>query len=530
MESLTCDLFAPGMTPLHRAGLGGLVSTLRWIDKSLPDTERPPGQWTIDEHSVTLSWNEAGAKSFFDRLFNCAFQIQEGLIYLPGQYGEISPPLEVRAALHEGLLLSFYDHGPTSRGSEAAIESTYEVDDKPVSYRYLSLSWYKHQNTQGRGKGKDGSTLIVDSLTKPIGLTSALFPGAIQRHAAHSASQVAQSAELVLPLLFAPVGTMALKAGGKKVNDRGNRKFKPGAALLIPDLNTLSEVEYFLPTIIPRNARDCQIANVADAALQAEIRLRIRNLLDPETMSAFRCVWCCPTDWNSRLQPPSTVTEVRIEKRDSALDQFEIALSCLPPKLREKKEDSSSFWTRSHVRPMVAENLASGRPWYAGFTRLMTAKDETMRNPKPIRDFLKFERGGLHKMTEEIPWKHQGEKVIVRAVHEAMRRRFGQIASENEGNPVVMQKRWERERERQRLAFVGAKTVDALRHALADLWSRAGSNSVLREAWQAILPLLSNEKWQLTRDLALIALASYQGKGQDDIDPANMDENTGTEE
>ena len=307
MESLKCDLYAPGMTPLHRAGLGGLASTLRRIDKGLPEADRPPGQWTIDERSVTLSWAGTRAKPFFDKLFNFAFQIdEEGLIYLPGQYGEIAPPLEVRAALHEGLLLSFYDHGPTSRGSETLTENTYEVDDKRVQYRYLRVKWYKHQNTQGRGKGKDGSALTIDSLTKPVGLTRALFPGAIQRHAAHSASQVTQSAELILPLLFAPVGTMALKAGGKKVNERGNRKFKPGAALLIPDLNTLSDVEHLLPTFIPTNARDCQIANVPDAALQVGIRLRSRNLLDRKMLTSLRCVWCCPTDWNSRLQPPST--------------------------------------------------------------------------------------------------------------------------------------------------------------------------------------------------------------------------------
>ena len=46
MESLKCDLFAPGMTPLHRAGLGGLVSTLRWIEKSLPDEGAPA--WGVD--------------------------------------------------------------------------------------------------------------------------------------------------------------------------------------------------------------------------------------------------------------------------------------------------------------------------------------------------------------------------------------------------------------------------------------------------------------------------------------------------
>ena len=33
---LTCDLFFPGMTPLHRAGLGGLASTLQWIETHLP--------------------------------------------------------------------------------------------------------------------------------------------------------------------------------------------------------------------------------------------------------------------------------------------------------------------------------------------------------------------------------------------------------------------------------------------------------------------------------------------------------------
>ncbi len=518
MESLTCDLFAPGMTPLHRAGLGGLVSTLRWIDKRPPNRDRLLGQWTIDERSVTLSWEEAGAKLFFDRLFSLAFQIQEGMIYLPGQYGELAPPLEVRAALHDGLLLSFYAHGPTSRGSETTIENTYEVDNKPVSYRYLPLSWYKHQNTEGYGKGKDGSTLAVDSLIEPIGLTSALFPGAIQRHAAHSTSQVAQSAELVLPLLFAPVGTIALRAGGRKVNDRGSRKFKPGAALLIPDLNTLSEVEYFFSTVIPRNARDCQIANVADAALQVELRLRSRNLLDPETLSALRCVWCCPTDWNSRLQPPSAVIEVMTDATDIALNQFEIAMAALVPPLPRQNKKGEYFWPKSYARPLIAENLASGRPWYAGFTRLMTAQDESTKNPRPIRDALKFERGGLRTMTKEIQWDYPGEEVIVRAVHEAMRCRYGRIAAENTQNQGAMKNRMTREYERQRLAFVGAKTADALRHALADLWSRAGSNGVLREAWPQVLPLLSSEKWQLTRDLALIALASYQGKEQENVD------------
>ena len=521
MESLSCDLFAPGMTPLHRAGLGGLVSTLHWIEKSVPVGERPPGEWSIDERSVTLSWEKSeGAQPFFEQLVKLAFQIQEGLIYFPGQYGELPPPLEVRAALHEGLLLSFYDHGPTSRGSEDVRERTYEVDEKSVSYRYLPVSWYKHQ--------RDGSAFLLESLKGKIGLTRTFFPGAIQRHAAYNTSQVTQAARLALPLLFAPIGVIALRAGGKKINDRGKRRFKPGAALLIPDLHSLSDVQYLLPTFLPMTVRDCQIANVVDAALQAELRLRSRNLLDHELLPSLRCIWCCPTDWNSRLQPPSMVTEVSIDAIDTTLDQFEIAMAVLAPPSPRQNKKGEYFWPKSYIRPLIAENLASDNPWYTGFSHLMTAQDSISNNP--IRNYLYFERKGLHAMTQEIHWDNPGEEVIVRSVHEALRCRYGRIAAENAQNQVAMRNRMTREYERQRLAFVGAKTADALRHALADLWSRAGSNSVLRESWLHVLPLLSNEKWQLTRDLALIALASYQGKEQENIDLAKADENEETKE
>jgi hypothetical protein len=43
--------------------------------------------------------------------------------------------------------------------------------------------------------------------------------------------------------------------------------------------------------------------------------------------------------------------------------------------------------------------------------------------------------------------------------------------------------------------------------------------------------MLAGDKWQLTRDLALVALASYQGKREEEIDLVNIDSETqGTEE
>ena len=160
MEKLTCDLFAPGMTRLHRAGLGGLVSTLRHLEREISPKECPSSRWTIDERAVTFTWeNSDEAKALFSGLFAFAFQLRDGLIYLPGQYGELPPPPEVLAALHDGLLLSFYDHGVQSRGKKADAQTyTYEVDEKPLSYRYLPLAWYKHQ--------RDGYKAFSESLVQ----------------------------------------------------------------------------------------------------------------------------------------------------------------------------------------------------------------------------------------------------------------------------------------------------------------------------------------------------------------------------
>ena len=69
MDELTIDLFEPGMSPLHRAGLGGLACTLRWIEETGEPIERPPGSWTVDDRAVTLRWGAArrGPAAFLGR-------------------------------------------------------------------------------------------------------------------------------------------------------------------------------------------------------------------------------------------------------------------------------------------------------------------------------------------------------------------------------------------------------------------------------------------------------------------------------
>jgi hypothetical protein len=103
---LPIRLFDPGMSLLHRAGLGGLACTLKAIEREYeagrlsksklpaPFTGGVP-PWDIDEQSVTLRFAKPeNAGEYLKKLFAFAFQInKDGLIYLPGQYGDVPPPL-----------------------------------------------------------------------------------------------------------------------------------------------------------------------------------------------------------------------------------------------------------------------------------------------------------------------------------------------------------------------------------------------------------------------------------------------------
>jgi CRISPR-associated protein Cas8a1/Csx13 len=146
----------------------------------------------------------------------------------------------------------------------------------------------------------------------------------------------------------------------------------------------------------------------------------------------------------------------------------------------------------------------------------------TKLNPatgNPYRNQLPFERGGLNAMISDTQmWDDKGEELVVKAVHEAIRQTLGRIKQETDGSgdkppSQATKNRWSKFQETLRLALAGAKTANDARHALCDLFSRAGHVPVLMEGWQLVLPKLADRRWQLTRDLALLALASYSGKG-----------------
>lgn len=545
-ESLTMHLFAPGMSLLHRAGLGGLACTLKAMERhclqGLLNKDRLPAPfidgkppWEIDELSVTLKFGKPeNAADHLKKLFDFGFQIKDpgGLIYLPGQY-QSDPGTAVLADLQSGQTLTFLQHGRVRKLDKEPTTVSYDPEGEGIPsivVSYRKCSEFKHQDGWESFVDRNGC-LVRDA----IKVDGPISPGSVVRHVAFTADTAAEDPpERMLPLYFALVGALALPV------NRGV------AALLVPEVENLIEFVASRPAMTPTTQTTCQIANAADAALQAQVRLRAKQEMDGRGIPGIYAMTFTPTPWAS--QQKSRVATIHVPPgEDQRLDRFDRALAWLPTRVvtrtiqestgrgrqRRVTERQEHFRAESIVRPLIAENLALGRKWYEGFVRLYTKINPA--TDKPFRNQLPFERGGLNAMIEDREmWDDDGEAHIVQAVHEAIRYTLGRIREDTDGSgnrPLsqATKNRWTKFQDTLRISLAGAKTANDARHALCDLFSRAGRVPALVQNWQAILPKLANHRWQLTRDLALLALASYSGKGAGKDDEQANDQPTESE-
>lgn len=557
-DHLTMKLFAPGMTALHRAGLGGLACTLNAMERQheagLLKADKLPAAmtggeypWSVTDDTVTLKFGKPeNAGEYLKKLFAFAFQVKEGLIHLPGQYGGIPPTLVIQAAIQDGIQNTFLQHGPTCGSRDGERTVTVEVNDTPVSVTHDVFTSYKHQGwfwldrdekskekdpTTGK-KVKTGNRVKNHQSFAVVGedgtlsgelheIDNKISPGGMVRHDRFKQSSIRETDAGLICLHFALVGCLTLSIN------------RVTAVLVVPEVERLTDFIYVRESLTPRTAQDCRIACASDAALQAQIRVRARADAAVADLPACQVMTCKPTKWNEKQKPRVAAARVSV-LADAVLDRFERALAQLPPRLvvpkpqeptgrrKTKPKLKQPFWADSVVRPMIAENLATGRPWFAGFTRLMTSTDPSTKTP--YREQLPFERRGLHAMISDPKmWDQDGEaghRLVVHAVHEAIRSSLGRIKKntdgENDSPPSEeTKKRWKRFRERLRLDLCGAKTPAHVRFALTNLFSRSEYNPALQKEWPKVLPVLQRD-WQLARDLGLLALASYSGRGADD--------------
>lgn len=508
-SALTIGLADPGMTPLLRAGLGGLAASLRALHLQTARAATWPAAvavggavFTVAPRSITIDWRNGEPSSVLEALFEHAFRVSKphGMIDLPGTYAVGAPPSpQLAAALQSAIKRTFLQHGRSTKKSGAVRAISFTVDDAPFTTSVQPYTTFAH---------RDAWQEIASSLDRPIELAGWAYPGATQRHVAFPDTKQEYAFGHGLCAIFALVGTLSFEV------PRGN-----AGALVIPEPSDLVAYAVARPLMSPRTLSDVYVGSASDAVLSVQLVLRMEELTGHPAVRRTTGALLKPTPWASQQKTRVRIVETGLMP-EPILDLYERASRDLPTRIRASKDDGGGYFaTTSSLRAFVADNLAACRPWFTDFSTATTSEKNPRylhyyRTRKGLGGLWSEERRGLIAMTQHL---EDAETALVRSVQTALRQRFGAIAEECRGSArATMHNRFQSERDRWRLAFAGSKTPEQIRGALADLWSRAGSNRELRTSWEIVLPLLRPQVWQTARDLALVALASYQGAGAED--------------
>jgi CRISPR-associated protein Cas8a1/Csx13 len=518
INELALDLAAPGLTPLLRAGLGGLASALRAL--AIEDDQGTAwpvpvsiaeGTATVEPRRIVFRFGTKGPAPFLKKLFTRVFKLsREGAIAPRGVLDLLQPvDLGLLIALQLGMKRTFLQHGSSTTKGGTAKALNIEIDDRTFRYNLQPYIGFAHQR---------GAALIVEALKKGVvKLAGWVYPGASQKHVGFPSTKCDYGPVEAICAFFALIGCIALPLA------RGG-----SGVLVIPHPSDLVAFAVTRPLLNPKTVAEAHVTGLGDAMLAMELALRLGGVTAGRGgVNGADGLLLRVLPWAKQQKSRAWTLAVDVID-DARLDVYYAVCRMLPTRIRESTDDEDDdeadgfFVAASALRGFVTENLAEHRRWYAGFATATTGGKKPRfihcyrdkADKKGLGALYPEERKGLVTMVDSLEY---AEQTLVRSVHTALRQRFAQIAAPPPppSPPVpfaTIKKRWQGERDRWRFAFAGAKTNDQIRAALADLWSRAGTNKDLRDGWEQVLPLLRADRWQSARDLALVALASYQSQ------------------
>jgi CRISPR-associated protein Cas8a1/Csx13 len=532
MGRLICELRRPGMTALHRVGLAGLYMTLDAFEndpEAKAELYAAGLTWTLSEHRVELEFAEGNEQSAIDKLIERAFQIdRQGYFKLPGLERDGKVGVEHLALLHQCLLGSFLQHGRT-RSTGIKTGRVIEIDDKKfVLHGFAPITGYSHRNaarleTDQSGKSKASDLFDTQGRFKAkISIVGWLYPGGTQRHVGFGQSTLEEPVELAFCLFFAPIGAIFFRLSSRR------RLGKARTALVLPTLANLHLYSRLRRYVVRNGVIELTAASPTDAALQVVMMAKAVQLGE-ELNTQIRVIAFGTVSW-AKQQKSRTAAYSITPSHLPGLHNYELAcrifqnrwqtIKAKTDKKGNVKEPAHDFVRPFTAREIIADNVAGQRRWYAGFADYI--------NDTATRTALHFERKELYQMTQEAQFDHPNEKIFIATCHEAWRRRLGQIGDRARREGIAFTRLASSEYEKLRVSLARSKNATSLRAVVTDFWSRAGSLPSLQSGWTAILPLLEETEWRKARDLALLALASYQPSNADE--EKALAENTTTQE
>ena len=504
---ITVRLFDPGMNQLHRVGLAGLYMTLRHFDKA----GKRIGQlaWTTGKDFVRLTCDDSATADSFQQFFQESFRIgKEGLIDLAGHRDHPMGDM-IRIFVSESVRKTYLQHNKQNRIPKGTAIKTLAInlEDQNVLVSFKPfVRPYAHTEGYNLLLSKKGKLKETEKIK------NWLYPGAAQRHSGIDGTEIEETPERMLCLLFAPMATLFYRVSHRGQDGKFDKR--KANAILLPHVADLEKYHRCFTRYLAAPFKRLSADGLGDAALSALIDLKADDDLDSLGITGCTVLTLGTATW-SKQQQSRTALQSYEGISSKNLELFDLVCRCLPNKVvvteakKKAAEGERSFFVATSLsRGLIAENIATNRDWFSGFWTLMQSQQQAK--------LISFERGGLKSMADSIPWPFETDKQFVEAVHDAIRSRYGALASRAKlsGEPI----RFDREYERMRTGLMRAKNSETLRAELSDLFARGGSNKTLRQHWKDLLPLFSGSDWQKARDLALFSLASYAGKGVEQIE------------
>lgn len=499
---LEFDLGNPSFTLLHCAGLAGLWMTLKQLERE--KVPRPEGlNWQCSNRKVIVNW-ESSDQTILEWLLKESFQINEGLIALRGLDSKTMRK-DAQVIVHQGILGTFLQHNSTHKSAGTKTESlSLGEDEKEIQVTYKALQNYAYQDFADNLCDKNGQLL-----TKPISVAGWLNPGAVVRHVAFSSdTSFEEHPENAFVLLFAPVACYYYILRSKLRNKRAQY------ALIVPEIADLEKYAQYRQHQQLRYAtyKDFHASGLGDAGLRfltLEETIKITH-----TFAVTRCQVLILGTVAWATQQKTRTDMYVVEANDEVCYNYQICDSYLQHKPMEGKE--GKFLSISFARELIADNLARNQPWYLGISEKV--------NSNELFKKLSYERGGLYQVIHKIK-SDEREKLFVKACHEAINYTYGQLADKTKPGEIP---NFERVTIKIRTGLARCKNSDTFREFITDFWSRAGKIPTLQEHWEELMEFVMVDKnWKKSRDLALLALASYKGKGvssENNADEESLDE------
>lgn len=514
-KNLKISLFDPGMTDLHRVGLAGLYMSLSRLKDKYKSLKG--AHCIFNEKYVKIDFEDE--YSFFEWLFEESFKIdQMNLIDF-----EILKSVDIgdieKTTYHRCVLDTFLQH-PKTTDKEKQIERNLDMGDRQVVISYKPLKWYYLQGKRPPWKIKSTSPALEmifsknGELNDNIKIKGLHLPGAVERHSGLKNTEMVQTPEQIVCLLYAPSATLYYQLFHKNPDGKMDRKLRN--ALVLPHIIDLEKYSKNFMEWLRTPVHRLTVNNLGDAALTSLIELKSHRDLKTLGVSGCTVISLGIAKWSENQKTRTKVFEIK-NPSIKMLELFDTAWRCFPNKTifiekSKKKNTKRMFVTTSTCRGFIAENVASGKDWFFNFHQLMKTQTAAER--------IKFEGRGLAEMVENAEWKYESDRILVESIHRAIRNRFGEMAARAKEKGEQIQ--FDRERERIRSSLMRAKNLQTLRAELADIFARGGVNKVLQKNWTELLPLFTGPDWQRARDLGLLALASYtSAKGDEDLNEKN---------